>query len=123
MNPTRPKNLNLFTIKQPIPAIVSILHRISGFILLLLLPFLIWGLSVTLTEQGFNAFQAWRTHPLISLLFWLLFAPFIFHLIAGIRHLFMDVQVGVSLRGGRVSAALTLLITTILVILAGIWLW
>ncbi|MBV8802224.1 MAG: succinate dehydrogenase, cytochrome b556 subunit, partial [Gammaproteobacteria bacterium] len=44
MNIQRPKNLNLFTIRFPVPAIASILHRISGFILFLLIPFMLWAL-------------------------------------------------------------------------------
>ena len=46
MHIVRPKNLNLFTIRFPIPAIVSILHRISGIILFFLIPCLSWFIAI-----------------------------------------------------------------------------
>lgn len=123
MNHTRPKNLNLFTIRFPIPAIISILHRISGAVLFLLIPFVICTLSFSLTQSGFDTLHEWLGNPIAKFIFWILFAPFCFHLVAGIRHLLMDVHLGTSKRGGRLSSILTLVISIILVILAGIWLW
>lgn len=123
MNQSRPKNLNLFTIHFPIPAIVSILHRVSGAILFLLIPFLIWALAYSLTESGFNTLQEWLTNPMVRLFFWLIFIPFAFHLVAGIRHLLSDLHVGDTLKAGRFASYLTFVITFILVVLAGVWLW
>lgn len=123
MNQTRPKNLNLFTIRFPLPAIVSILHRITGFLLFLLIPFVLWGLQLSLTESGFISFQQWRNNTVVNCILWLLLIPLCFHLVAGLRHLLMDIQIGVTLRGGRMGALLTIIVTLILVILAGIWLW
>lgn len=123
MNQSRPKNLNLFTIHFPLPAIVSILHRASGAILFLLIPFFIWALAYSLTEAGFNNLHDWLSNMLVKGIFWLLFIPFIFHLVAGVRHLLSDLHVGDSLKGGRTASYLTFIITFILVILAGIWLW
>lgn len=124
MKDKRPINLNLFTISFPIPAIVSILHRISGVILFLLIPFLLWGLSLSLASQtSYDNLQSFLSQPLMKWLLWFLLASFIYHLIAGIRHLFMDVGIGESLRGGRLGAQLTLLISLILIVLLGIWLW
>jgi succinate dehydrogenase / fumarate reductase cytochrome b subunit len=119
----RPKNLNLFTIHFPIPAIVSILHRISGFILFLLIPLALWGLDFSLTESGFDTFKQWVDAFSIKLIFWILFIPFCYHLVAGIRHLLADIHIGDSLAGGRRGAILTFVISGLLVILAGIWLW
>lgn len=123
MNHKRPKNLNLFTIHFPIPAIVSILHRLSGVFLFLLIPLTLWALAFSLTQDGFDSLKDWFTTPGIKLLFWLIFIPFCFHLVAGIRHLLSDIHVGDSLKGGRMTAVLTFIITLFLVILAGIWLW
>lgn len=123
MDHTRPKNLNLFTIYFPLPAIVSFLHRASGCFLFLCIPFLLLGLQSSLTESGFANFQKWHGNFIINFIFWLLIIPFCFHLVAGIRHLLTDIQIGVTLRGGRFGAALTIIVTIILVILAGIWLW
>ncbi len=123
MNHTRPKNLNLFTIRFPISAIISILHRVSGVILFLLIPVVIGCLSFSLTEPGFENLQGWLTNPLAKFIFWILLAPFCYHLVAGIRHLLMDAHIGTSKRGGRLSSILTLIISILLVILAGVWLW
>ena len=120
---TRPKNLNLFTIHFPLPAIVSILHRISGFILFLLIPFMILGLDYSLTLSGFETIQQWLDHFFVRFVLWLLFIPFCFHLIAGIRHLLMDIHIGDQLKSGRLFSQLVFVITILFVILAGIWLW
>lgn len=121
MNRTRPKNLNLLTIRFPLPAIISILHRISGAFLFLCIPLLLWALQYSLTDSGYETIQSslWAKLGL-----WVVLAAFIYHVVAGIRHLLADFfQIGESLKGGKCSAQLTLIISIILVILAGIWLW
>lgn len=124
MSKQRPKNLNLFTIRFPIPAIISILHRISGIILFLVVPFMLWGLSLSLSSpQDFDDLHLFLSSPFMKLLIWSCLSAFIYHFIAGIRHLLMDVHVGEELKSGRLSAKLTLVISIILIILAGIWLW
>jgi succinate dehydrogenase / fumarate reductase cytochrome b subunit len=47
----RPKNLNLFTIRLPVNAIISILHRMSGMVLFLVLPALLWTLSQSVQSE------------------------------------------------------------------------
>jgi succinate dehydrogenase / fumarate reductase cytochrome b subunit len=123
VNRARPKNLNLFTIHFPLPAIVSILHRISGAFLFLCIPFALWLLAFSLTETGFDNLQQIFAHGLARLILWLLLIPFIFHLVAGIRHLLSDIHIGDSLKMGRAMACLTFIISAILVVLAGVWLW
>lgn len=124
MKHTRPINLNLFTIHFPIPAIVSILHRITGVILFLLVPFLLWGLYLSLNSpQDYDKVHDFLTTPFIKFIIWLVLAAFLYHLIAGIRHLLMDMGIGEELKTGRAGAQLTLVISLILIILAGIWLW
>lgn len=123
MNQSRPKNLNLFTIHFPLPAIVSIFHRLSGAFLFLCIPFLVWALSTSLTVAGFETIQQWAASMVIKGLIWILFIPFCYHLVAGIRHLLMDIHVGSSLQGGKTGAMLTFIISIILIILAGVWLW
>ncbi len=123
MNRDRPVNLNLFKIRFPLPAIVSILHRLSGFCLFLLLPFTLWLLSYSLTESGFSELQNVMTNNYFKAGLWLVLIPFLFHLVAGIRHLLSDLHLGDTLPAGRVTAILTFIITAALVILVGIWLW
>jgi succinate dehydrogenase / fumarate reductase, cytochrome b subunit len=120
----RPVNLNLFTIRFPIAAIVSILHRISGVILFLLIPIMLWGLSLSLASpDSFDSLHQFLTHPIMKFIIWASMSALIYHLVAGIRHLLMDLQVGVELKSGRISATLTLLISVLLIVMAGIWIW
>lgn len=124
MKKKQPKNLNLFTIHQPIPAIVSILHRISGFVLCLLIPFLLWGLSLSLaSQQDFDRVYYFMRTPGMKFLIWMLLAAFLYHFVAGIRHLLMDINLGVELKSGRLSAWITLIVSFVLIISTGIWLW
>lgn len=74
-------------------------------------------------QQGFENMQTWLTSPYVRFLIWLCFIPFCYHLIAGIRHLLMDVGLGVTLEKGKKAAALTIIVSAALIILAGIWLW
>jgi succinate dehydrogenase / fumarate reductase cytochrome b subunit len=123
MHKSRPKNLNLFTIRFPLPAIVSILHRISGVALFIFIPFLLSALNYSLTFSGFEDIHEWLSKGYIKFIIWVLFAPFCFHLIAGIRHLLSDIHVGDSLKGGRRAAFLTMIFSLLFLILAGVWLW
>jgi len=120
----RPKNLNLFTIRFPIPAIASILHRISGFILFLLIPFILWGFYLSLTSaQSFNDLHQILITPWVKLVIWCSLSAFLYHFIAGIRHLLMDIGMGEELKSGKLSAIFTIIIAAVLIILTGIWLW
>jgi len=121
----RPKNLNLFTIHFPIPAIVSILHRVSGVLLFFMIPLLLWGLYLSLrSEQDFDMVHAFITiSTLMKLIIWGFLAAFIYHFIAGIRHLLMDMHIGEDLKGGRIASFITIVLSVILITLLGIWIW
>jgi succinate dehydrogenase / fumarate reductase cytochrome b subunit len=123
VNDSRPKNLNLFTIRFPLPAIVSILHRVSGVVLFLLIPVMLWALNLSLTETGFADIQNFLNNWYCKLIVWLLLVPFCYHLVAGIRHLLTDIHIGDSLKLGKKMALLTFVISFVLIVLAGIWLW
>lgn len=124
MKHTRPKNLNLFTIHFPLPAIVSILHRISGVILFLFIPILLWGLNLSLaSQQDFESLHQFLIHPIVKLIIGGGLAAFIVHFVAGIRHLLMDVHVGEGLKGGRLTSIITCVVSVLLILIMGIWLW
>lgn len=123
MNRVRPVNLNLFTIRFPLPAIVSILHRVSGVFLFLSIPILLWALDYSLTQDGFDAMHDWRGNILTKLIIWAMLAAFLYHFVAGIRHLLSDIHIGSSLRSGRRTALMVLGFSIVLILLAGIWLW
>ncbi len=120
----RPKNLDLFSIKFPVTSISSILHRISGVILFLVIPILLYMLSLSLdSTESFNQLRECMTGPVAKFVLWGIVASLLFHLVAGIRHLLMDAGLGESLSGGRTGAYLVLILGAILAILAGFWIW
>lgn len=120
----RPKFLNLAEIKQPVPAIASILHRISGVGLFLLLPLLIWLLDLSLrSADSFQTLQAVVGHPLIKLILIGLLWAFLHHFCMGIRILLIDIHVGVEKAQARTSAKAVLVISLILTLILGAKLW
>lgn len=123
MKDNRPKNLNLFKIHFPIPAIVSILHRISGFFLFLLIPAMLWLFQLSLNPLGFDQIESWMSSFFVRMTFWVLLAALCFHLVAGIRHLLSDIHVGDTLKMGRLTAYFVFIIFIALATMAGIWLW
>lgn len=124
MNKQRPINLDLFTIKFPITAIISILHRISGVLLFLLIPLVLWMLSKSLGDPiKFTELQLWLGSPLIKLVLWGLLSALLYHLIAGVRHIIMDMGWGEELTTARRSARWIIIMAVVLISLAGIWLW
>lgn len=120
----RPKNLNLFTIRLPVNAVVSIMHRASGVVLFLVQPLLLWALYLSLrNEQGYTTvstqLQQWPVKLLLSGLAW----AFFHHFYAGIRHLAMDVHWMTTLQKARFSSrvVLALVAVTMLFLLYAIW--
>lgn len=121
----RPKHLNLLKISQPLPAVVSILHRISGALLFFLgIPLMLYSLQLLLqSQQSFEVLQDYLRNPLIKLMLLLPLWFFLHHLSAGIRHLLLDLHVGVTLEQARISSKLALGAGIILTALAGLILW
>ena len=103
------------TIRFPIPAIVSILHRISGFFLFLMIPFLVWALNDSLASPDkFLAIQVFlKTSIIIKMLLWLIASALIYHILAGLRHFMMNVGWGEELRAMRLSAWLVVILTAL----------
>src|SRR3954462_12602973 len=98
MAKARPKHLNLFQIRQPAPAIVSILHRISGAGLFLFLWFFLTGLERSLvSEQSFTDLKATLGHPLVKVILLGLLWAYLHHTFAGLRHLGLDLRFGIEL--------------------------
>lgn len=125
MKQQRPVYLNLLKIRLPLPGLVSILHRASGIFLFLFLPFLLWLLAQSLSlETNFNQLQATVAKECVLRFFiWLVLSMLVYHLIAGIRHMIMDVGFGDSLKGGRIGAVMVLVLSAIGILLLGVWLW
>jgi succinate dehydrogenase / fumarate reductase cytochrome b subunit len=124
MNENRPKHLALRHIKFPLPAIVSILHRVSGVLLFLSLPFLLWTLQYSLRSiETFTMLAGMLQHPISKLFLLGMLWAFFHHLCAGIRYLAIDLDYGVKLAQARASSKWVLVVSLTLTVLTGAWLW
>jgi succinate dehydrogenase / fumarate reductase cytochrome b subunit len=54
---------------------------------------------------------------------WFLLTPFLYHFVAGIKHLLMDINIGIELKTGRLAAILTIIIAFLLIVLSGVYIW
>ena len=120
MKPTaRPVYLNLIRIHLPLPGWVSILHRVSGALLFIALPPAVWVLSMSLADEaGFQRAAEWFSHPLARLISLGLIWAFVHHLLAGLRHLALDVHWGTDLKRTRQSSLAVMLASGLVTLLA-----
>ena len=122
MQTTRPTNLDLTKFRFPIPAIVSILHRISGVVLFFGVGYLTYLLSLTLeSEESFNWVFSAVNGPLHGFLLWVVLCAALYHFLAGIRHILLDFHIGDSLKVSRLTSWVVLILTTVGVLAIG-WL-
>ncbi len=120
----RPVNLDIGTLKLPITSYVSILHRISGVFLFAGTGLLLWLLASSLqSAQSYAELQETLTSVGAKFAIWLVLAALIYHSVAGVRHLIMDLGIGEDLEGGVLGAKFTLICSVILALLAGLWIW
>lgn len=116
----RPKYLNLIQIRLPLPALVSILHRVSGAVLFLLLPLLLALFEMTIeSPQAFARFQSVSSHWAIKLILVGVVWAYLHHLCAGIRHLALDLDYGTELAAARASSWVVLAVSVVLTLAAG----
>ena len=131
--PKRPEFRNISaltdlpTYRLPPAGWVSILHRVSGALMFLLLPFIIWMFDMSVSSEisfakfkyafnvGLGFVPGWFMKLVALALIW----AYLHHLIAGMRHLFMDVQHAVSKEFGRSSALVTLGLSIALTLVLG----
>lgn len=121
----RPKYLNLLKIKQPLPAQVSILHRISGVLLFFPgIPLLLLGLQTLLeSPESFAKLQLILANPFVKCALLLPIWFFMHHFCAGIRYLAFDLHYGVSLEQARLNSKIVLIMGFVLTALVGAFLW
>ena len=114
----RPKNLNLFSIRFPVPAIVSILHRMSGAFLFILMPIILFTFCYSLNsedqyDQLMTMMSGWKVNLIKILVVWGL----IHHFMAGLRHILLDMQIGNDIIIATLSSKSVLLISLLLTLL------
>jgi succinate dehydrogenase / fumarate reductase cytochrome b subunit len=101
--------------RMPLASIVSILHRISGFIMFAALPLILYMLQQSLlSEDTFKYFAGIMSNPLAKLVTLVLLWGYFHHFCAGVRHLFMDMHMGIEKVSARQSAASVLVISLLL---------
>ncbi|RCX08975.1 succinate dehydrogenase, cytochrome b556 subunit [Extensimonas vulgaris] len=126
------RNINalsdLPTYRLPAAGWVSILHRISGFLMFLLLPFVLWMFDTSVSSEisfekfkaAFNVGLGWAPGWFFKLIALALIWAYLHHLTAGLRHLWMDTHhEAVSKEFGRSSAVATLVISIALTVVLG----
>ncbi len=124
MNSNRPININPLTIRLPIPALVSISHRISGFLLFFIIPFVLWMMDQSLqSAETFSNMAALMTSFWAQGILFVALSGLIFHVVAGVRHLLMDMHVADTLRASRATAFLTFMISGLLILATAYWIW
>ena len=113
--------------RLPLAGVVSILHRASGLVMFILLPFIIWMFDTSLTSEitysqftsvfsaGTGFLPGWFYKLVALALIW----AYLHHLIAGLRHLWMDATHAVTLGFGRSSAVFTLVVSIVLTLALG----
>ena len=102
---TPPKFLDLLRIQMPVGAVLSIAHRLSGILLFISLPLMVFLLGLSLQgAAGYEQALAWFGSLPMQLLLILLVWSVFHHLLAGFRHLLLDIDIGVELPQARRSA-------------------
>jgi succinate dehydrogenase / fumarate reductase, cytochrome b subunit len=122
----RPKFLNLLTLglNMSITAKISILHRISGFLLFLSIPFVLYILNRSLISPDFYAMlYGICSSSAMKLIYLAIIFAFIYHMISGVRFLFLDIDVGVQIKTAKTTAVVVLLLSIILTAVLGVLIW
>jgi len=121
---TRPVNIDLTTIRFPLTAILSITHRITGVIIFVGVAILLYLLSLSLeSEAGFVKAQQLVGSPIGKFVLWGIVSGLLYHLVAGTKHLIMDWGIGETLAGAAIGSRITLILSTLLIVIAGVWIW
>lgn len=120
-----PKVSDLLEIRQPLPAVVSFLHRVSGALLFFPgIPLVLCTLDMVLNSpQGYAQFQSLLANPLFKAGLLLSLWFFLHHLLAGIRFLALDLHYGGALHQARLTSKAVLAAGIILTLLIGVAIW
>lgn len=77
------------------------------------------------SEEGFGQVKACLTSPLAKLVIWGILSALLYHLVAGVRHLIMDMDMGIgeTLEGGKLGSKIVIAVSVVIIVLAGVWIW
>ena len=105
MTVKRPVYLNLIKIRLPVTGMVSIAHRVSGFLLFLSIPFSIYLLDLSVTSsQGYEKSVQLLQQPVIQILLLFLVWALLHHLLAGVRYLLLDFDIAIDKAASKMTA-------------------
>jgi succinate dehydrogenase / fumarate reductase, cytochrome b subunit len=112
------RNIGIGQLSQyrlPLAGKVSILHRASGLLLFVCLPFILYLLDQSLTsELSFEAFKGFLANPVVKIVVLVLAWSYLHHFCAGIRFLLLDTHVAVNKEGGKQTALIVLIVSLLL---------
>ena len=123
MKSNRPINLPLSQViavnsKSPI-AMASILHRVSGIVLFLLVPVMLCILQTSLSSA--DSFAAVFNHIALRFVAWIFVAATAYHFVMGIKHLLADAGMNEELKSGRTAAVISFVIAAVLIVASFVW--
>jgi len=122
-NKMRPVFLNLFQIRLPVGGVLSILHRVTGVLLVAALPGLLLLLQQSLgSPRDYEHTSAWLGSVPGRLVVLVLLIIFLQHLLSGLRHLLLDIHIGLSRTSARASAWAVFVASALLAGLMTVWL-
>ncbi len=118
----RPVFLNLWQIRFPITAIMSVLHRLTGVLLFLAIPFFIYTLQRSLeSESGFQTVSQYFDLFMVKIILTLLVWSLLHHLLAGVRYLLLDIDLGIERQQAKLTAWLVIISAiSLLLVFAGV---
>ena len=124
--PERPVSLSLSPAKfsWPVTAMASIAHRISGVLLFVGVAYLLYLLDLALSsEAGFVRAQALLAMAAPKLVLLGVLAMLAYHLLAGVKHLLLDLHIGDSMAAARLGSWAVFALTALCILLLAAWLW
>lgn len=120
-----PRNIGINSIRHyrfPSTAIASILHRISGVLLFIAIPFVILFFEHSLhSPKGFAEITSFFHCFWVAFFVWVFFSSLIYHFIAGIKHLLMDIGLFEGKYSGKIASWFVIVLAIVLILLLGAW--
>ena len=124
MKKQRPVNLDLTQFDFPASAKASILHRVTGVAMLFAMAFVVWAWQESLSSpDGFAFIKDLMTSFLAKFIAWGTLVMLSYHMLGGIRHMFMDLGYFEEIKSGNSSANVVMVLWLVCSVAAGAWLW
>lgn len=121
----RPVNLDLTTIRLPVTALTSILHRVSGVAVFVGLALIIYLFDqASASEDSFIAIKECIEGSFLTrIALWTVVSALLFHIVMGVKHLIADLGFGETLESGKRASTIALAVAVVVILLAGVWIW